>query len=76
MTEILELAGVAGLLYLMTKLDCRRRAAAMLGILCGAIAASGSSHLVITARVVAVWALAGFLIIAVLFHREIRRRFR
>lgn len=76
MTEILELAGVAGLLYVLTKLDCRRRAAAMLGILCGAIAASGNPDLVITVRVVAVWALAGFLITAILFHREIRQRLR
>lgn len=76
MTEVLELAAVAWALYGLTKLDRLLRATALLGILIGAIAASGSLELNINARVVTGWALAGILIAAVLFHHEILRRLR
>lgn len=76
MTEVLELAAIAGALYGLTKLDILLRAVAMLGVLCGAIAASQNPDLNIDADVATVFALAGMLIAAVLFHREIRERLR
>lgn len=75
-TLYLILAFLAYLLYRLARLDYLRRIAGVAGFACGAMVEAFHLGLDITFRVLSVWALAGFLVTAVLFQREIKQRLR
>lgn len=76
MMESLGLAAIAYSLYRLAKLDCLLRIAATTGFACGAILEACNLGLAITIDLLTEWALAGFLVGAVIFQREIRQLLR
>ncbi len=76
MIETIKVAVLLYSIYRLAKLDCIRRIASAIGFLCGAILEARNLDLTVTARAMTEWALAGFLLTAVLFQREIRQLLR
>ena len=76
MVEWIILLVVACTVCRVARLNCPLRIAALAGFIFGAIAEACGSGLTISVRTTTEWALAGFLVTALLFRREIQRLLR